>query len=114
MADAVKIAFAAAQHCLHMRGPRNTERALSASRLKMTIQEDSDFFAPQPAAQRIIFVDRISELMDRSRAAIRRYVVRTQTERAVSKLSDRLLADIGITRSEIAAFSVNAARRAKH
>lgn len=80
----------------------------------MTIQEDSDLFAPQPAAQRIIFFDRISDLMDRSRAAIHRYVVRTQTERALSKLSDRLLTDIGITRSEIAAFALNAAQRASH
>ena len=80
----------------------------------MAVIENSEFSSPHQTASHSAISDRIADLIKGGKIALRRYIVRTQTERALSKLSDRLLADIGITRSEIASFAAKAANGLKN
>lgn len=77
----------------------------------MAVYGDSELFAPRNPSMISIAAYRFADFIDQTVTDLRHYVVRSQTERALSKLSNRQLEDIGIPRSEIAEFSARAARR---
>lgn len=77
----------------------------------MAVQHDSDFIAARPPFALSIIAYRIADFIDQSAVDLRRFIIRSQTERALRMLSDRQLADIGVTRDGIAKFSRDAAAR---
>ena len=77
----------------------------------MAVFDDSEFFAPRHPSMVSIATFRFTNWVDQATIELRHYIVRSQTERALSQLSNRQLADIGIERSEIVRISAESAAR---
>lgn len=77
----------------------------------MAVYEDSEFLSPRTPSMASVTAHRFVDFIGETRRYLRFHIVRSQTRSALSKLSNRQLADIGISRAEIAEFSTRAARR---
>lgn len=105
-------AFVALQHVAYLCLTTNNNTRLSpALRYKMAVIQDSEFFAPRNPSMVSIAAYRVVDFLDQAAIGLRRYIVRSQTERALSQLSDRQLEDIGIARWQIEEVSASTARR---
>jgi len=104
-------AFVALQHSAYLHLLRNNTQASPAPRYKMAVYDNSEFSTSRIPSMMSTAAYRVADFIDQAAADLRHYIVKSQTERALSQLSNRQLEDIGIARWEIAEFSAGKARR---
>lgn len=77
----------------------------------MAVYDNSEFSTPRTPSMISTAAYRVADFIDQTAADLRHYIVRSQTKRALSQLSNRQLEDIGIVRWEIENLSADKARR---